>query len=283
MKYVFFGTPRFAEVVLKGLIDAGMPPAALVANPDRPAGRKKVITPPPTKTLLLAHPHSGAVAILQPERLDKPFQKELQNIAPDLFIVAAYAKIIPRSVLGIPRLGAIGIHPSLLPRYRGAAPIQSALLDGARETGVTLYLMDEKMDHGPIIAQSKVPVETPIAAYPLLESQLAEESTRLLIQTLPDVLGGKIKPRAQDESMATYTKKFTGEDGRINEDDLLRAEGGDQKQAEAILRAINALNPEPGAWTMKSGKRTKLLKAKIEGGALRITLLQEEGQKPRVP
>jgi methionyl-tRNA formyltransferase len=140
MRYVFFGTPRFAEIVLRKLLDAGMPPVALVCNPDRPVGRKKIVTSPPTKTL--ATNNRTPIEILQPEKLDEAFMEQLQTLRPDFFVVAAYAKIIPKAVLAIPRLGTLGVHPSLLPKYRGASPIQSVILNGERETGVTIYAMD---------------------------------------------------------------------------------------------------------------------------------------------
>src|ERR1700690_3293179 len=141
MKYVFFGSPRFAAIVLQKLIDGGIAPAAGVCNPDRPVGRKKIVTPPPVKTLVVST--SSEIDILQPEKLDDMFTKRLAAIEPDFFVVAAYAKIIPANVLAIPRLGTIGTHPSLLPKYRGASPIQAALLGGDAKTGTTLYLMDE--------------------------------------------------------------------------------------------------------------------------------------------
>ena len=121
MQYVFFGSPRFAEIILKRLIEAGMPPAAIICNPDRPFGRKKVVTPPPTKVLA----QGSAIPVLQPETLDERFVAELRALHPDAAVVAAYAKILPKKVIAVPRLGTIGVHPSLLPKYSGATPIQS--------------------------------------------------------------------------------------------------------------------------------------------------------------
>lgn len=279
MKLVFFGTPRFAEIVLSRLLAAGIAPAAVVCNPDRPVGRKKIVTPPPTKRL--AGATDPRIAVLQPEKLDSEFVAAMKTIAPDIFIVAAYAKIIPQSVLAIPRRGTIGVHPSLLPRYRGASPIQSAILGGATESGTTLYLMDEKMDHGPILAQAKVPLDSMTTDYPSLEATLAELGANLLVDLLAKMDKGDVPAAAQDETRATYTKKFATDDGRVDERDLARAEAGDANVAAAIVRKINALTPEPGAWAVRGGKRIKLLKAAVSGGRLALLVTQSEGEKPR--
>ncbi|MDR3401422.1 MAG: methionyl-tRNA formyltransferase [Chthoniobacter sp.] len=286
MKYAFFGSPRFAAIILGRLIGAGMPPAALVCNPDRPVGRKKIVTPPLTKQAALeANAHGGAdgtIAIIQPEKLDEQFIEQLRALAPDFFVVAAYAKIIPRAVLDIPKLGTLGTHPSLLPKYRGASPIQSALLAGEAVTGTTIYAMDEKMDHGAIYAQREWPV-APGTNYPALEEQLAELSAEALIRTIPSFYAGALAPRPQDESQATFTKKFTTQDGFVDEKDLDSATtGGNKEMARAIVNRINALDPEPGCWTMRNGTRIKLLEATLDAnGLLKLLVTQEEGQKPK--
>jgi len=279
MKYVFFGTPRFAEIVLGELIDSGFAPAAIVCNPDRPLGRKKIVTPPPTK--LLAIKSSPDIDIIQPEKLDETFIKRLRELEPDFFVVAAYAKIIPNAVLAIPRLGTLGTHPSLLPSYRGASPIQSVILAGETMTGSTIYRMDEKMDHGAIYTQKEIALNALTTNYPALEKQLAELSSRLLIKTIPALLNGTVSPRVQDESRASFTKKFITENGFVEYSELDAAIAGNSDKAELILRTINALNPEPGVWTINDGKRIKLLEARMDGSALKLTTIQEEGQKPR--
>ena len=266
MKYIFFGTPRFAEIVLDRLIAAGMPPVALVCNPDRPAGRKKIITPPPTKQLVAAH--GAAIPLLQPEKLDEYFMETLRGFDADIFVVAAYGKILPGAVLGIPRLGVVGVHPSLLPKYRGASPIQSVILNGETETGVTLYWMDEKMDRGPIIASARVPMDSLRIQYPELEEQLAALGGDILLRTMPDIAAGKAARNMQDEAAATYTKKFTTEDAFVDES---------KEAPEAILRKINAFTPEPGAWTVRNGARMKLLKAELRAGKLSLLTVQREG------
>jgi methionyl-tRNA formyltransferase len=286
MKYVFFGSPQFASIILKRLIEAGMPPVALVCNPDRPVGRKHIITPPLTKQVIFdVAKESGVsspIAILQPEKLDEQFMEQLRAFTPDFFIVAAYARIIPHSVLEISKLGTLGTHPSLLPKYRGASPIQSALLAGEPFTGTTIYAMDEKMDHGEIYAQCEWPI-APDTNYPMLEEQLAELSAKTLIKLIPDFYAGKLAPQIQDESQATFTKKFSTQDGFIDEKSLRDSTmPGNNEEARTICNKINALNPEPGCWTLRDGKRIKLLKAKIEpDGLLKLTIIQEEGQKPK--
>jgi len=266
MKYVFFGSPRFAEIILKHLIDAGMPPIVLVCNPDRPFGRKQIITPPPTKTLVVTQ--AKEVAVLQPENLTG-IAGTLRAVGADFFVVAAYAKIIPESILEIPRVGTLGTHPSLLPKYRGASPIQSVILNGETETGVTIYQMDADMDHGPIIAAESCAVGTN-EPYPALEQKLADLSAKLLIQSMPLFATGHATPQAQNETQASYTKKFKTEDAFVDEADLTAAESGNAEKSLQILRKINAFNLEPGAWTMRNGQRVKMLAATIESDRLKL-------------
>ena len=279
MKYVFFGTPRFAEIVLGGLIDGGFTPTAIVCNPDRPLGRKKIVTPPLTK--LLAIKTSSDIDIIQPDTLDEMFIKRLRALEPHFFVVAAYAKIIPQAVLDIPRLGTLGTHPSLLPSYRGASPIQSVILAGETKTGSTIYQMDEKMDHGAIFAQEEIPLDALTTDYFALEEQLAKLSAQLLIKTIPALLDGTVTPRTQDESRATFTKKFITDNAFVEQSELDAAIAGNSDKAELIVQTIHALNPEPGCWTLKDGKRIKLLEAKMDGGALKLITIQEEGQRPK--
>ena len=292
MNYVFFGTPEFAAIVLEKLIAAGFVPAAVVCNPDRPVGRKKVITAPAVKSRITYHVSriKENIEILQPEKLDSGFKLQVSGYKPDLFIVASYAKIIPTDILGIPRLGAIGVHPSLLPKYRGASPIQSAILNGEEESGVTLYLMDEKVDHGPVIANAKCKNQNEQWGYAELQKILAELGGGLLVETLPKFLAGEITPREQNHSEATFTKKFTTEDGFVPKDELVRALAGDARLSRTIYRSILALHPEPGVWTygknqngkikMENGKRIKILKAHLERTVLVLDEIQVEGKNP---
>ena len=296
MRYAFFGTPNFAAIILGRLIEAGMPPMALICNPDRPAGRKQVITPPETKQLIANG--KWQIEILQPEDI-LTIRNKLSAISPDFFIVAAYARILPKEILDIPRLCTVGVHPSLLPKFRGPSPIQSAILTGEKETGVSLFLMDDKVDHGPIIGEQKTSIGPSAYSYELTD-RLAEVSAELLIETLPKFVRGKITPLTQDEALATYTKKFTGADGFVSSEDLeVAANGKSLKKAIEISRKIRALNPEPGVWTLRpfnefravpsrvegrhaEGKqqRVKLLEAKLIDSRLQLTRIQKEGKTP---
>ncbi len=279
MKYVFFGSPEFAAIILKKLIDSGMPPAAVVCNPDRPVGRKKIITPPPVKQRIMNYESSirDKIKVLQPEKLDKNFLDSLFIIHDsfDLFVVAAYSKIFPKEVIEIPRLGTIGVHPSLLPKHRGPTPIQTAILNGDAETGVSLFLVDEKVDHGPILSNVKCQMSND-ETYESLHNKLAELGGDLLIKTLPKFAAGEIEPKPQNETEATCTKKFTSPDVFL-----------DLKKDNPVLieRKVRALNPEPGVFTLSQSKgglkRVKILEAELVDGKLKLKKIQEAGGKPR--
>ena len=277
MKYVFFGTPEFAAIILERLIEAEMSPVALVCNPDRPQGRKRVITPPPTKQLLT---YKGLpIGVFQPESKEELLKMKNKIFKDaDIGVVAAYAQIIPQKVIDKPRLGIIGAHPSLLPKFRGPSPIQSFLLSGETETGSTLFLIDEKVDHGSIIASKKA--ESTDDNYETLSKKLAELSAQLLIDTLPQFRGDPFFLHPQDESKATYTRKFVSEDGYIEPRDLSAAQAGDKEKSVEILRRIRALNPEPGVYTIINAKRTKLLDAQLEKDTLVLKRIQKEGKTP---
>lgn len=278
MKYIFFGTPQFASLILDKLLEANIPPIALVCNPDRPVGRKKIITPPLTK-IIAENYDLSPIQILQPDKLDAEFLEKLKSFNADFFVVAAYAKILKKELLAIPALGVIGVHPSLLPRHRGASPIQSAILSGDEVTGVDLFLLGPGVDDGPVLAEAKCNIAG--QNYLELQDKLGRLGGNLLVKTLPDFMTGKIKPIPQNDAKATLTKKFKTEDGFIEYDDLKQAQNGENpaKIAE-IERKIRALTPEPGVYTIDAGKRVKLLKAHIEDGKLRLTRIQKEGGKP---
>jgi len=271
-RYIFFGTPDFAATILNKLIGAGLTPLAVVTNPDRPVGRKKVVTPPPVKQCLLKF-HFNRVEILQPEKMDEDFIKQLRSCNAEVGVLAAYGKVIPKAVIDVFPKGIIVVHPSLLPKYRGATPIQSAILAGESETGTALILMDEKVDHGAIISNSKIQISND-DTYVTLSKKLAEASADLLIKTLPDYLGGKIVPKAQDHAHATYTKKFSSEDGFV---DL------EKNSPEEIWRKVRALNPEPGVFTLRQAQgkpqRMKILEADLVDGKLVLKKVQMEGGK----
>ena len=301
MNYIFFGTPEFAAIILKKLIEADFTPAAIVTNPDRPVGRKKVLTAPAVKQLLEVElplevqlPKSQIV-ILQPDNL-LTIRDSLFALRPEFGILAAYGKIIPKEIINIFPKGIIVVHPSLLPKYRGATPIQSAILADEQETGTTLILMDEKVDHGPVLANCKSPIADS-DTYEPLSKKLAELSGDLLIETLPKYLAGEIKPQEQDHVQATYTKKLTTEDGFVNYNDLVRGchrdsspPPADQNDAHSIWLKIRALNPEPGVYTIlqsdsgqfKNGRRMKILSADWVDGKLILKKIQFEGEKPKI-
>lgn len=278
MKFAFFGSPEFAAIVLDKIISAGLVPDILIANPDRPAGRKQVLTPPETKKLISARELSSQVKIFQPEKPALVIS-QLEELSADFFVVAAYAKIIPKSVLAIPRLGTIGVHPSLLPKYRGATPIQSALLGGEKKTGVALYLMSPGVDDGPVFTERELAI-LPHDNYMTLMPRLAELGGEMLAELIPRFLSGVPEPKPQDESEATLTKKFTSDDGFIDENELARAMGGENGLAFSLHNKIRAFYPEPGAWTKKSGMRIKLLESEFQNGALKLLRIQKEGKKP---
>lgn len=276
------GTPDFAAPALERLIKAGYKILAALTGPDKPVGRKQILTPPPIKKIALKH----QIPVLQPEKL-LTLKSQISNLNPNLIIVVAFGKIIPKEILEIPKYGSLNVHPSLLPKYRGPSPIQFAILNGEKITGTTIMLMDEKMDHGPILAQEKIVVE-PKETSQTLHQKLSRLGADLLLKTIPLYLSGKIKPKPQDEKKATYTKILSRQDGRIDW----------QKSAEEIERQIRAFFPWPGAWTIFNGKRLKILKAKTNQGQpsekysrrlplirtgqgyLLLEIVQPEGKKP---
>lgn len=205
--FVFFGTPEFATIILEKLIESGYKLAAVFRDPKE------------------------SVSVLI---------EKIKDLKPDLAIIAAYGKILPKEILEIPRLGFINVHPSLLPKYRGASPIQSAILNGETETGVTIMKIDEEMDHGPILANYKLQITNYKITYLELSQKLAELGAELLIKTIPDYVSGKIKPVPQDHSKATYTKLIKKEDGKIDW----------SKSADEIERMTRAYYPWPTAWTL---------------------------------
>ncbi len=286
MRYVFFGTTDFSAAILERLLRAGLSPALVVTNPDRPIGRRQELTPPPVKVLA----QKSGLEIFQPEKLDAGAAERIGGTAADVAILAAYGKILPESILFLPRLGTIGVHVSLLPKYRGAAPMQNAILNGERISGVSLYLMDAQVDHGPILAQVEIPLARP--TFLELQSQSSELAADLLIRILPQFMSGELQPRTQDESQATFTRKFSSEDGFVAEEELSAALGRDSALAEKIDRKIRALNPEPGVWTygralqtavpdIAADKRVKLLAGELREGKLVLRQIQVEGKSPR--
>lgn len=275
--FIFFGSPIFSKIVLETLIKNNYIPKILISNPDKPIGRKKIITPPATKKFILENNLNNKIKILQPEKLNENFINELQKEKLLFGIVCAYSKIIPNTILEILPNKILGVHPSLLPKYRGPSPIQSAILNGEKESGVSIYILDDKMDHGPILIQKKCEIDN--LYYEEASKKLAELAGDILVKIIPEFLNNKIKPYLQDENLATYTKKFKTEDGFIEFEQIKEAEQNGGKIAYKIYNKIKALNIEPGVWTILNNKRLKIFEANIIENKLKITKIQFDGKK----
>lgn len=221
----------------------------VVTQPDEPVGRKQILTSPPVKV----EAEKFSLPVYQPKILKSSDAEEhFKKLKPDLVVVAAYGKMIPSWLLELPPCGCLNIHPSLLPKYRGPSPIQSAILNGDEETGVTIILLDEEMDHGDVVSSIKYQVLSIITSKQLSQA-LAESGAKLLVEILPDWLDNKVKPRPQDHEKVTFTKLLTREDGKVNW----------CQPAAAIERMARAYGDWPGIWTTWNGKRLKLLKISI--------------------
>lgn len=272
INFIFFGTSEFAVKILEKLVESGYVPCLVVTTPDKPQGRKMVLTSPPVKVFAQKH----NLKIAQPEKL-KP---ELFEI-PDLFIVASYGKIIPKSVLDIPKFGTLNVHPSLLPKFRGPSPIQSFILSGEKETGVTIMLMDEQVDHGPILSISNLKSKTlPIGRQVSnlnakeLEENLAELGGQMLVDVIPKWINKEIKAQEQNHSRATFTKKITKEDGLVNLD---------KDKPEIIYRKFLAFQPWPRIYYFieKNGRKIRVIITDMklsETSELKIKKVKPEGR-----
>jgi methionyl-tRNA formyltransferase len=245
-KIIFIGTPEFGVIVLEKLIENGLKPALVITAPDKPVGRKQTITPPPIKTTAKKY----KIPVIQPEKI-KEAEPDIKKIKPDLIIVAAFGEIIPKKILDIPKYDSLNVHPSLLPEYRGASPIQFVILNGEKKTGVSIIKITEKLDQGPILASLEYLVENSEITCKELEEELASWGAELLIEIIPDWISSKIKPKPQDESKATYTRIIKKEDGKINW----------EKTAEEIERQVRAFNPWPTAFCKTDSKTMKIWKA----------------------
>lgn len=242
IKIVFFGTHTFATTILQGLIDdRNIDVSLVVTQPDKPVGRKKIMTPPPVKILA----EKAGIPIAQPPSL-KQWEMPVKNI--DLGITAQYGLIIPKHILDAPQHGMINVHTSLLPKYRGASPIQSALIAGEIETGVTIMLMDVGLDTGPILLQKSLIIDKQ-DTYLTLDEKLATLGNEALLEAIPQYLNNTLKPFPQDETLATHCKQFSREDGKIDW----------HQSTQTIYNRYKGLTPWPGIWTTWGTKRLKLL------------------------
>lgn len=253
IKIIFFGTPQFAADILSSLIKNKFNVAAAFSQPDKKVGRRQEIVFSPVKKFAL----ENSIKVFQPESLlNKNVIVEVQKINPDLIVAAAYGKILPKDILKIPKYGAINIHASLLPAYRGASPVQCAILAGEKETGVTIMLMNEKMDEGDILAQEKIEIDKNETADMLLE-KLSGLGVKIIAKLIPDWISGKIKPIQQDKNKATFCRSVKREDGKIDWNGT----------AEEIFRKWRAYQPWPGIFTVltikNQLKRLKILEIKI--------------------
>ncbi len=270
---VFFGTPLFATIILDELKAAGIVPSVVVTTPDAPQGRSLALTPPPVKVWA----ERESIPVLQPQSL-----KHDDEIAPllnsewDLFIVASYGKILPKRILELPKHGTLNVHPSLLPKFRGASPIRSAILADERTTGVSIMLLDEKMDHGPILAQARIELDE--ADWPprgcMFDELMAHAGGELLAETIPAWLLGEITPEEQQHDAATFSVKIEKVMGEINLAD-------DPYQN---LLKIRAFDGWPGTYFFheRNGKaiRVKIIDAELaEDGTLRLLRVVPEGKK----
>ena len=243
-KIVFMGTPEFSVPVLTMLHDEGYTIAAVVTQPDRPVGRKRVLTPPPVKVEALRL----GLPVIQPEKLTGSAElEEIIALKPDLIVTAAFGQILPKELLEVPRLGCINVHASLLPKYRGGAPIHQAIMDGETETGVTIMYMVEKLDAGDIISQVTVPIADTDHTGSMFNA-LSVAGTELLKDTLPSIIDGTNKQIVQDESLVTFARNISREQERID-----WSKGG-----KAIYDKIRGLHPWPVAYTVFQGENVKI-------------------------
>lgn len=253
-KIVFMGSPDFALAALKALYE-NYPVIGVVTQPDRVAGRGRALRPPPVKTLALelGIPAIQPVKLREPEALD-----QIRFWGPDVIVVAAFGQILRQEVLDLPAFGCLNVHASLLPRWRGAAPINAAILHGDEETGVTIMKMDPGLDTGPILSQRAVPITPDETAGSLFE-KLSRLGAELLLDTLPGYLSGEITPRPQPEEGVTYAPMLKKEDGRLDF----------RQPAEELERKVRAFNPWPGTYFDWYGGTIKVHKAGIRPGKKR--------------
>ncbi|MGE6227302.1 methionyl-tRNA formyltransferase [Paenibacillus chitinolyticus] len=244
MKLIFMGTPDFAVPSLRALIEGGYEVAAVITQPDRPKGRKRVLTPPPVKVEAEKH----GIPVFQPEKLrTSDTVDEIRRISPDLIVTAAYGQILPKAVLDIPRLGCINIHASLLPKYRGGAPIHHAIIQGEQVTGVTIMYMAVGLDTGDMISKVEVPIGDDDTTGTMFD-KLSLAGAELLKRTLPELIAGTARAVPQDDSQAIYSPNINREDEKIDWN----------RSSKDIWNLVRGLNPFPGAYTTWNGEILKV-------------------------
>lgn len=265
MNIAFFGTPGFTTDFIEVLVQAGYSPSLVVTAPDRPVGRGMVLTAPEPKNWAQAH----TVKVLQPEKLDDTFFDELSKTQWDLFVVVAYGKIIPERIINLPKHGTINVHYSLLPKYRGATPTESAILNGDTVTGVTIQQMVYKLDAGNILSSKEVAIRSSDTTL-TLRDKLNQEALTLLPETIKNIFNGNIVPTIQDESLVTTCGKFTKEMGELNLAD------------DSVIndRKYRAYTGSIGTYFFQDGKRIKITKAHLADGQFVIDeVIPENGKR----
>ena len=253
-RILFMGTPEFAVQTLKCLVKSGYPVIGVVTQPDRPQGRGRAMAPSPVKILA----DDLGLTVFQPDRVRDPsFLETFWDLAPDLVIVAAFGQILPKEIILAPKLGCINIHPSLLPKYRGAAPINWALIRGEEKTGVSIMRMDEGVDSGAILLQEETPIG-PSETFGMLHDRLAQMGAELLLIALAMLQANTLQPRPQDDRLATTAPRISREDGLIHwKNDHIK-----------IVSLIRGLSPHPCAYTTIDGKQLKIFIASAQKAAV---------------
>ncbi len=247
MRVVFMGTPSYAIPPLEELLAKGYDVVGVYTQPDRPAGRGRSPAPPSLKTFALER----GLNVLQPATLRTPeAHGQLADLAPDLIAIAAYGRILPDEILHVSPAGCVNVHPSLLPRHRGPSPVAFTILEGDRSAGVSIMLLDEGMDSGPVIAQQQEPITLEDTTESLTD-RLFRKGAKLLVESLPAYLRGDLSPQPQDDARATYAPRLTKEDGEIRW----------ELPAEALWRQARAYYPWPGSFTRWEGRLLKALEA----------------------
>lgn len=248
-KIVFMGTPAFSVPILEGLLTEGYEVLAVVTQPDRPVGRKKIITATPVKEAALKHD----LLVLQPEKISGSEElDQIEQLQPDVIVTAAFGQFLPERLLKVPKIGAINVHASLLPKYRGGAPVHYAIINGEKETGVTIMEMIKKMDAGGVYSQKSIPITDQDDVGTMFD-KLSSVGKELLLATLPKIVAGSLQPTPQDESQVTFSPNITREEEVIDW----------QKTATEINNQIRGMHPWPVAYTSYQGTRWKILKATI--------------------
>jgi methionyl-tRNA formyltransferase len=265
LRLVFMGTPEFACPTLQRLIERGEEVIAVVTQPDRPKGRGQQLTPPPVKVLA----ETNGIVVLQPAKVRAPeFIEVMKGLAPDLIVVVAFGQILPKALLDIPRHGCINVHASLLPRYRGAAPINWCIINGETESGVTIMQMDVGLDTGDMLVKKATPID-PDEDSSSLHDRLAAIGAEALAETLDLLLAEKLVPEKQDDALSCYAPMLKKEDGLIDWG----------TGAQAIKNLVRGVTPWPGAFTRLDGKTVKVCRVAVaEGTGTPGTVLRADRQ-----